>query len=224
MQPQHLGIKTPLSFFKKLKGIIFDCDGVLIDSIDANIWYYNQFRKKFDLAPLTDDEIKYVHAHTVFEAIKHIIPEEHLEKAMAMREDPSLLKAGDYIKLSEELVPFLEWLKSNSINIAVNTNRTDSLDMVLNKFGINHYFSPKVTATTLSKTKPEPDGVYYILDQWGLNAEDVVYIGDTFVDEQCAKAAGVDFWAYRNSELEAVLHIEDYKILKQKLQQASDEC
>ncbi|WP_027178083.1 HAD family hydrolase [Maridesulfovibrio bastinii] len=210
-----------LDYLKKIKGIIFDCDGVLIDSINSNIWYYNQFKKKFGLKPLTDEEIKYVHAHTVFESIKYIIPEESHEEALAIRKDPMFEKASDYIKLAEDLVPFLEYLKSASILMAVNTNRTDSLDYILDKFELQDFFDLKVNSTLLPKSKPHPDGVYYILEKWGITPENAVYIGDTWIDEECAKAAGVAFWAYRNADLDSDMHITDYRILMEQFKTAN---
>lgn len=217
MESIHLSSITPLNVFKKIKGIIFDCDGVLIDSIDSNIWYYNEFKKKFGLKPLSKDEIIYVHAHTVFESIRHIIPEQFHEEAFAMRQDPALAGASNYIKLTEGIFPFLEWCKANHLHMAVNTNRTDSLHAVLKKFNVDNFFFPTVTATLLPNCKPHPEGVYYILGQWRLKASDVVYIGDTWIDEACAQAAGVEFWAYRNTGLNARLHISDYWLLQRAL-------
>lgn len=41
--------------------------------------------------------------------------------------------------------------------------------------------------------KPEPDGLFKIMEEHQLKAEDLVFIGDADIDENCAKAAGVEF-------------------------------
>ncbi len=223
MESIHLSSVTPPSVFKKIKGVIFDCDGVLIDSIDANIWYYNFFKKKFGLDPLTEEEIRYVHAHTVFESIRHVVPEKYHEEALEMRKDPALAEALNHIKIEEGLRGVLEWLQSRNIRMGINTNRTDTLPTVLSNLEIKDYFSPMVTATLLPNSKPHPEGVHYILEKWRMKPTDVVYIGDTWVDETCAQAAGVEFWAYRNADLNARIHISDYQVLQQALGRASRE-
>ena len=50
------------------KVIIFDCDGVLFDSKAANIAFYNQILAAVGLAPMTAEEVAYVHVSTAGEA------------------------------------------------------------------------------------------------------------------------------------------------------------
>lgn len=57
--------------------------------------------------------------------------------------------------------------------------------------------------------KPAPDGVYAALEALGVSAEGAVYVGDTEVDQQTARNAGLPFaavsWGYRTrAELEAL--------------------
>ena len=42
-------------FLQGLKCIIFDCDGVLIDSFDANMRYYSRIKEQLGLSPLTEE-------------------------------------------------------------------------------------------------------------------------------------------------------------------------
>ncbi len=228
MEAIHLSDVTPPSVFKKIKGVIFDCDGVLINSFESNKWYYNWFKKKFGLDLMTSDEEKFVHAHTHAQSMKHILPEDVHEKAFALCGEPELKEGLNYIQVEEGLARLLEWLRTHNIRMGINTNRTDTLPMVLQKFDIEGFFSPMVTSTTLPNSKPHPEGVHYILSKWGMKPEEVVYIGDTWVDESCAERAGVEFWAYRSTGLNARLHINDYWVLRNLLEKARnsvwDEC
>ena len=52
--------------------VIYDCDGVLFDSLDQNKRLYNHIALSMGRAPLTDAEALFCHAHTLNESIKHI--------------------------------------------------------------------------------------------------------------------------------------------------------
>lgn len=220
MESIHISDITPPEVVKEIKGIIFDCDGVLINSFEANKWYYNWFKNRFGLETMTTEEEKYVHAHTHLESLKHILPEELHDEALALCRLPELKEGISYIQVEEGLTRFLEWLRTHNIRMGINTNRTDTLPQVLQMFHIEDYFSPAVTSTTLPVTKPHPAGVHYILDKWSLKADEVVYIGDTWVDESCAQSAGVEFWAYRSPCLNARLHVSSYWTLCNLLEKA----
>ena len=55
-------------------GIIFDCDGVLVDSGPSNVRYYNLLREGLGLPPITPEQERYVHMSTAEQAIDAIIP------------------------------------------------------------------------------------------------------------------------------------------------------
>jgi len=63
---------------KKEWVVVFDCDGVMFDSRQSNINYYNHVRHHFNLPSLVEDEISYVHMHTADESIKYIFKETEL--------------------------------------------------------------------------------------------------------------------------------------------------
>jgi len=44
-----------VSVLRRYKGFIFDCDGVLIDSLQANVVYYNRYRTRFGLPPMSPE-------------------------------------------------------------------------------------------------------------------------------------------------------------------------
>jgi len=57
---------------KRNSAVIFDCDGVMFDSRQANINFYNHLLAHFDLQPLTEDQVAYVHMHTADESVRLI--------------------------------------------------------------------------------------------------------------------------------------------------------
>lgn len=68
-----------------------------------------------------------------------------------------------------------------------------------------------MTSGKVSHPKPNPEGVHSILETLEPHPHEVAYIGDSIVDEQTARAAGVAFWAYKNSRLAAHHHVTSSK-------------
>lgn len=204
-----------VEFLSSIKGVIFDCDGVLVDSRDANRMYYNMVREKLGMLPITPEEEDYVHCHSVVESIAHIVPLEHLAEAEAARKSINYHELFEYTFLEEGLVPLLTALRDMGYMLGVNTNRTDSMEDLLEFFELTHFFSPVITAAKVSHPKPNPEGVSKILRHWELPRQEVAYIGDSILDERTARAAGVDFWAYKNIKLTAKVHVDDFDNLRQ---------
>ena len=111
-----------------------------------------------------------------------------------------------YIHLEDGLVPLLEMLRRFRVRRAVHTNRTTTIERLLQHFGIDRFFFPIVGAGSLAYPKPNPEGVYRILGAWGLPKETVAYIGDSALDERTARAAGIQFWSFKNPGLLAAMH------------------
>ncbi|MCF8030358.1 MAG: HAD family hydrolase [Desulfohalobiaceae bacterium] len=194
-----------------LRGVIFDCDGVLIDSREANVRFYNLILEALGLPEMAPEDEDYVHSRTVMESLRHIVPHSELERAFQEAGRISYKAVLPWIRLQDGLIQALERLRSKGVPCAINTNRTGTMGLVLDQFGLRPYFSPVVTANTVQHPKPHPESLYWILSAWELTPENVVFIGDTDVDCRTAAAAGVPFWAFQNGDLAAKRHIGDHR-------------
>ncbi len=181
------------SVFKHKEGIIFDCDGVIINSKDANTKFYNMILEKLNMPRMSPSQEEYVHSHTVYESIKHIVPSSMFEKAIEIGREISYMEVIDLIKIEDGLLDFLDVLKNMNKRCAINTNRTNTMPIILNTFNLNDYFDPVVTAEVVKNPKPHPESIFYILKKWKTTPEKVIFIGDSRVDELTAKNVPVDF-------------------------------
>ena len=206
--------QSPPAFLDQVRGIVFDCDGVLVDSRDANRMYYNLIRQGLGMLSITPEEEAYVHMHSVTECLARIIPADRLEEAEEVRRNLNYEDIFPYIFLEDGLVEFLDVLKARDIRLAVHTNRTTTVELLLRHFEIDQYFHPVISAGSLKRPKPDPEGVYRILDAWSLSGEAVAYIGDSALDERSARASGVSFWAYKNPGLSAAMYIPDFETVR----------
>ncbi|ACV68950.1 HAD family hydrolase [Desulfohalobium retbaense] len=205
----------PESYFAPIRGIIFDCDGVLIDSKQANLAFYNRLRHAVGLPSMSKAEEEYVHSHTVAQSLAHILPPEAQDHVAELRSQIRYKDLVPYISIQPELIPFLEFLASRGIRMAVNTNRTDTMGLILQLFDLERFFFPVMTSSQVSWSKPHPESMYRILNDWRLGAKDVVYIGDSEVDARTAHAASVPFWAYQDPTLPADMYVPDFGCLRQ---------
>ena len=57
----------------KLKLVIFDCDGVMFDSKNANKQYYNHILEELGYPPMTAEELDFVHIHNVMRSVKYLL-------------------------------------------------------------------------------------------------------------------------------------------------------
>jgi len=196
----------------KLKGVIYDCDGVLFDSIEANMRLYNDLCSAVGRAPLKEEEIKYVHSHTVYEALHFIFGQENgLEKrASESLKQIDLREYIVYLKMEPYLLQTLNLLKANGILRAINTNRTTSMKHIMERFHLWPFFDMVVTALDVKNPKPHPESIEKIIQKFNLNKEEAVFVGDSEVDQQTAKSSGIKFIAYKNREISNDAFIESH--------------
>jgi phosphoglycolate phosphatase len=207
MVPQKVGWK--------IHCVIYDCDGVLFDSIEANKKLYNDLCALVGRAPLNEEEIKYVHTHTVYETI-HLIfgQDDGLEKkALESLKRIDLREYIVYLKMEPYLLQMLNLLKANGIMRAINTNRTTSMRHIMERFGLWPFFNMVVTALDVKNPKPHPESIEKIIQTLNLNKEETVFVGDSDVDLQTAKASGVKFISYKNREMIGDAYIDDHLAL-----------
>jgi phosphoglycolate phosphatase len=196
----------------KLKGVIYDCDGVLFDSIEANMRLYNDLCSAVGRTPLKEEEIKYVHSHTVYEALHFIFGQENgLEKrASESLKQIDLREYIVYLKMEPYLLQTLNLLKATGILRAINTNRTTSMKHIMERFHLWPFFDMVVTALDVKNPKPHPESIEKIIQKFNLNKEEAVFIGDSEVDQQTAKSSGIKFIAYKNREIVNDAFIESH--------------
>lgn len=201
-----------------LKTIVFDNDGVLVDSYEANMVYYGTIRETLGMEPMSDAERHFVHTRTHNEAVRHIVPADKVEEAFEIGRniDQSLLHP--HLKRSDGIHEFLWWLRDAGFNLAVNTSRGESMDMILDLLDLHGFFHPVITSAKVTVPKPHPEGLHRIMREHGVRPDEVAYIGDSIVDEKAAQAAGVRFWAYKDNALNAQVHIDSFWDIKAAMQ------
>ncbi|UCG14144.1 MAG: HAD family hydrolase [Deltaproteobacteria bacterium] len=205
--------KTEISSDGAIKAVIFDCDGVILDSRAANAALYNRILSHFKRGPLTEEQLAFVHSHTLQESLKRIFREDSLVKAAdQFWQEMDYGPISELLSLEPGLIECLELL-STRYKIAIATSRTRTMPQVLQRFGLNHYFDMVVTAADVRHPKPHPESLDKILAFFNIAPQQACYIGDSEVDREASQRAGVVFIAYRNENLEADHHLSRFSDL-----------
>ncbi len=200
---------------KKLCGVIFDCDGVIVDSKEGNALYYNKILAAFDLPPITKDQEAFTYMSTVQQALEYLIPQ-HLHPQIKEVATKTVNYGRDImpqVGLKPQFHDFALWLQAKNIRCAVHTNRANGMQFVVDKFPFLQNFSPIMTAAQVAP-KPSPEGIFAILEQWQLPKEAVLFVGDSQTDQQASAAAGVAFAAYENAQLSATVNVDSFHALQ----------
>ena len=194
-----------------LKIAIFDCDGVLFNSLEANRAYYNDIAVKSGREPLTREELTYCHMHTADESIRYLFrkAKDSMERAFRIAEE---LDYSDYLKfmtIEPGMVEVVSGLR-NRIRTAISTNRSTTMPRLVDIYGLDRLFHQIVSALDVERPKPDPEGVFKILEREGLDSRNAIYIGDSMVDQVTASNAEMKFIAYKNSDLKADFYADNF--------------
>ena len=203
---------------KDIKVVAFDCDGVHFDTEEANRAYYNHLLTHFGRPTMTPEQFAYAHQHTLNESIAYLFEDE--ETIAAVYDYRQTMDYSAYLKLLKvepDLVPLLTRIRPK-LKTAIATNRSDTMNRLLAEFALTHYFDLVVTSVDIRRPKPYPDSLFKILEHFSIAAHQVLYVGDSEVDAEAARAANIPFVAFRNEMLPTKYHIENLKALEEILE------
>jgi len=196
---------------RALKIVVFDCDGVLFDSKEANRRYYDHLLERFGHPAMRQEELEYVHTHSAEDSVRHIFqryrPE--LPEAEAYRSRLDYTPFLRFMNMSPGLVEFLSRIRERCVT-AISTNRTTTMPAVLEMSGLTPCFDMVVTALDVENPKPHPEALLKILRHFGFRADEGIFIGDSEVDREHAAAVGMEFIAFRNMALTAAYHADTF--------------
>jgi phosphoglycolate phosphatase len=200
---------------EKIRCVIYDCDGVLFDSAAVNRRFYNYICTSTGRPLLTEAELRYVHIHTVHEALHFLSRNDSAweRKALALLPQIDPQEYVPYLKMEPHLLPTLQKLKEAGIFRAINTNRSTSMKYIMDQFNLGPHFDLVITALDVKDPKPHPESIEKILETFRVGKDETVFVGDSEIDKQTAASAGVRFIAYKNREIADGAWIDDHLAL-----------
>jgi phosphoglycolate phosphatase len=181
------------------RGIIFDCDGVLFESREANLAYYNRVLAHFDEAPVLPEEQERAHlCHTAAspQVLLQLLGPDRYQEALAFAATFNYRGFIPYMIPEPGLLEALHRLASH-LPLAIATNRGTSMVEILEHFGLTRFFKAVVTSRDVQRPKPHPDMLLVAAERLGLAASELLFVGDSELDRLAALEAGIRFVAYK---------------------------
>ncbi len=192
----------------KIKGIIFDLDGTVLDTIEDIGDSMNEVLEGLGMEKLSYNEYKLKVGRGFRNLVKDIIPNSSEEEIDSNYEALELAYERNYLNKSkpyEYIVKMLNSLVDKDIKIGINTNKNQKYasNLIAEKFE-NISFIDIVGVEDGRYIKPDPTSGNNIIEKMGLSKDEVLYIGDTEVDIKTGKNIGVKTvavaWGFRNFE------------------------
>lgn len=170
---------------EKIKAVLLDLDGVLVDSFDE--WYsaFNDTLKHFRDKSLTKEEFRK----------KHWGPElkENMEKLGLGKKGENYChsKYNDYIDRVKILPGAKFALKNiNQKTCLVTSTLSDSVSKILNQLELDQYFDAIISADDVGNPKPAADPVIKACEMLEVKPQNAVLVGDTETDVKAGRKAG----------------------------------
>ena len=199
----------------RYKAVIYDCDGVILDSIESNYIFYNRIMTGLGRPPidrLCQVSERVLHTFSYLDVMEHFFGNDpQKEQALAIGKTIRYKELMPYMRREDELVETLEQLKGQ-VELAVCTNRASSMEMIIEDFGLEGFFGCIMTAGKVANPKPHPEPLLKVLEYYAIAPHEALFVGDSDVDRRAAEAAGVPFIAYK-SDLPALGRIERHSQL-----------
>jgi len=175
---------------------MFDADGVLFDSIESNIAYYNAIFEKVGEPPLDQQEelrsISYAADEMFISRSRGNAAKLETMRAVARTLDGTAF--FNMLKPPLDLRPFMLQLR-NRYRIGLATNRSATVPALVEHLKLHDVFDAIASVLDRVPPKPAPDILQLCMKRARARAEHSVYVGDSPIDVLAAKEAGVHFIA-----------------------------
>ena len=192
----------------KYKAVLFDMDGTVLDTLGDLAAAVNHTLREFSMPERSIAEVAaalstgaaYLIAHTVPAGTPKELTDKVLAAYAPYYDAHCDILTGPY----DGIVPLMEKLRDRGVKLAVISNKQDTAVKPLAEKYFPGLLEIAVGESTEVRRKPNPDAVLAALRHIGVEREDAIYVGDTEVDLQTARNAGMECasvdWGFRTRE------------------------
>ena len=189
--------------------VIFDLDGTLLDTLGDLHASVNVALGEYGLPIRTKEEVRAFVGNGVAKLMERAageVSQALFEKLLAAFKTHYSAHCKDRTKPYDGVMDVLQALKKRGVKTAVLSNKPDFAVKLLAEEYFQGYLQSAVGENEAGgiRKKPAPDSLFAVLDELQTNKETTVYVGDSEVDIQTARNAGVECisvtWGFKDRE------------------------
>lgn len=181
---------------KSYKAILFDLDGTLVETFTN----FPKLKKRLfeKLKPLLPDLIYNSKLSTThyLEKAKKLEPSIFSDCMKIVIEEEKLgLKDSRIFADTEKTLKFLKEQKKDLILAIYTNNSKENMDYLLDLYNLRDYFDQNLLLSRddVEILKPNPSGINLFIKKIGKNKGEILFVGDSHIDDKAAIAAEIDF-------------------------------
>ncbi len=192
-----------------MKALIFDLDGTLLNTIGDLHCSTNFALEAFGFPKRSLEEVNSFVGNGLAMLIRRAVPdgtaEETAQAVLAAMKSHYAEHYHDLTLPYPGIMDLLAECKAKDIPMAIVSNKADPFVKNLRALFFDEFIDIAVGESTEFPRKPSPEMVYAAMEQMGLSGDDAFYVGDSEVDVQTAKNAGLPClavtWGFRNKDI-----------------------
>lgn len=200
-----------------IKAVIFDMDGVIIDSEGVYLEYQLEFAKKKNPDVKLEDLYPLVGAtkQECWKVVERVVSNgqtwEELRNEFRQRDIYSEI---DYRNIYRpEVTDTLKQLKDAGFRLALaSSTHLELVERVLEENGIRDYFEAVVSGEQFKKSKPDPEIYLYTAGQLKLEPGECLAVEDSTIGITAAHRAGLKIAAVIDTRYGFDQSLADYKL------------
>lgn len=197
-----------------VKAVLFDIDGVLLNSVRANAALYRAILEHFGHQGPADDAQQAINHYTMKQVLQHLVPQADEKLLKAMFDYSQTIEAGqDLLEMSEYADDLVKQL-AKQYQLGLVSSRTHrGIGQYLSFASHRNYFPVVVGFEDTAEHKPHPAPLFFAVNRLGVSVAETVYVGDAATDVEAALAADMRVILYAAQSLPdatvTVHHLKD---------------
>jgi HAD superfamily hydrolase (TIGR01549 family) len=181
---------------RKIKGVIFDLDGTLIDSYQAIYLSFRYAYEKMGLPPLTYEDARKVVGLGLTITFNDLLGKDRTPEALQWfrkRYDEVFSQHTYFLPGAQDLIAELQ---RRNLKQAIATNKLGRFSRaIIRHFSMENFFVAILGDEDVALNKPDPEMLLSAIEKMALLKDEVVMVGDSLIDIEAAKNAGVRVFA-----------------------------
>ncbi len=175
----------------KLTTVLFDLDGTITDSLPLIRETFKTVFGEMQIPWGQDEVMKWV-GRTLKDIAVNFAGADGAQHFIERYQNHYHRKHDQLISLFPGTLDMLSQLKESGYKTGIVTSKGRPGTIKALKFtGVDSFMDVVITAQDVDRHKPLPDPIFKAMESLGVNAGNVIYIGDTGFDLKAGKAAGV---------------------------------